>query len=72
MDKQEISDEAARIGTFDISIVPDQDCCTLFTPKHPATRTTVREIEAAEAALDVPALVRQGAEGAEEAVIEFP
>lgn len=72
MDKQEIADEAARIGTFEISIVPDQDCCTLFTPKHPATRTTVREIESAEAALDVPALVRQGVEGAEEVEIAFP
>src|SRR5206468_12574324 len=38
MDKDEISAEAERIGTFPISIIPDQDCCTLFTPRHPATR----------------------------------
>ena len=38
MDKDEISAEAERIGTFPISIIPDQDCCQLFTPKHPATR----------------------------------
>src|SRR5678815_5032517 len=38
MDKDEITAEAKRIGTYSISIIPDQDCCTLFTPKHPATR----------------------------------
>ncbi|MBI1864826.1 MAG: tRNA 4-thiouridine(8) synthase ThiI, partial [Nitrospirae bacterium] len=48
------------------------DCRTPFTPTHPATRTTVRAIEAAETALDVPALVRQGAEGAEVVDVEFP
>ena len=37
MDKQEIIAEARRLGTFDISIVPDQDSCTLFTPRHPET-----------------------------------
>jgi len=51
MDKDEISAEAERIGTFPISIIPDQDCCTLFTPRHPATRTRPDEIDAAETAL---------------------
>ena len=46
MDKDEITAEAQRIGTFPISIIPDQDCCTLFTPKHPATHVTLRQIEA--------------------------
>src|SRR5262249_33768043 len=40
MDKDEISTEAERIHTYPISIIPDQDCCTLFTPRHPATRAT--------------------------------
>ena len=40
MDKDEITAEAERLGTYPISIIPDQDCCQLFTPKHPATRVT--------------------------------
>jgi len=51
MDKDEISSEAARIGTYPISIIPDQDCCTLFTPRHPATRVRLSDVEAAEQAL---------------------
>ena len=38
MDKEEITVEAQRLGTYPMSIIPDQDCCTLFTPRHPATR----------------------------------
>ena len=38
MDKDEITAEAQRIGTYPISIIPDQDCCTLFTPRNPQTR----------------------------------
>ncbi len=53
MDKDEITAEAERIGTYPISIIPDQDCCTLFTPRHPATRTRPEEIEAAESALAI-------------------
>jgi thiamine biosynthesis protein ThiI len=53
MDKDEISAEAERIGTFPISIIPDQDCCTLFTPRHPATKTRPAEIDAAEGALPI-------------------
>src|SRR5262249_5839659 len=45
MDKAEISAQAERIGTFEISIQPDQDCCQLFVPRHPATRMTVAEAE---------------------------
>jgi thiamine biosynthesis protein ThiI len=59
MDKSEIAAEAARLGTFEISIVPDQDCCQLFVPRHPATRADPGEVARAEAALDVPALVAQ-------------
>jgi thiamine biosynthesis protein ThiI len=57
MDKDEITAEAERLGTYPISIIPDQDCCTLFTPKHPATRVTPRQIEDAEQALAMDELV---------------
>ena len=42
MDKEEITAEAQRLGTYPISIIPDQDCCTLFTPQHPATQGAPR------------------------------
>jgi tRNA uracil 4-sulfurtransferase len=57
MDKDEIIVEAQRLGTFPISIIPDQDCCQLFTPPHPATRVTPRQIEEAERALPIAELV---------------
>jgi thiamine biosynthesis protein ThiI len=72
MDKLEITAEAQRIGTFEISIEPDADCCTLFTPEHPATRTTVEEIRAAEARLDLERLVAAGADGAALETFAFP
>jgi len=59
MDKQEISDQARAIDTFDVSILPDQDCCQLFMPRHPSTRVRSENAQAAEAALDIPALVQQ-------------
>jgi tRNA uracil 4-sulfurtransferase len=57
MDKDEITAQAEQLGTFPISIIPDQDCCTLFTPKHPATNVTPGRIEEAERALPIDALV---------------
>jgi len=57
MDKDEISSEAARIGTYPISIIPDQDCCTLFTPRHPATRARVTDAAAAEHSLPIDEMV---------------
>ena len=51
MDKSEIVAIARRIGTFETSIEPYEDCCTIFTPPHPKTRPTLAEIEAAEAAM---------------------
>lgn len=57
MDKAEIIREAQAIETHDISILPDQDCCTLFVPRHPATRAALEPVEAAESKLDIPALV---------------
>jgi thiamine biosynthesis protein ThiI len=58
MDKDEIIVEAQRLGTFPISIIPDQDCCQLFTPPHPATRVTPRQIEEAEQLLPIEELVQ--------------
>jgi thiamine biosynthesis protein ThiI len=52
-DKLEIVEVARRIGTYDISILPDQDCCSLFVPKHPETKADLREIENFETRLDV-------------------
>jgi thiamine biosynthesis protein ThiI len=57
MDKDEITAEAQRIGTYPISIIPDQDCCTLFTPRHPATRARLEDVERAEQALPIGEMV---------------
>src|SRR4051812_9341443 len=57
MDKEEITAEAQRLGTYPISIIPDQDCCTLFTPKHPATKAKRHEVERAEEGLPVTEIV---------------
>ncbi|HWO40971.1 MAG TPA: tRNA uracil 4-sulfurtransferase ThiI [Candidatus Eisenbacteria bacterium] len=72
MDKQEIIDQARRIGTFEISSIPDQDCCQLFVPKHPATRASLREVADAEAGLDLEALTRSGLEAATREEFVFP
>ncbi len=63
MDKDEITAEAAAIGTLPISNIPDQDCCQLFTPKHPSTRATRDEVERAEAALPIDAMVEAAIAG---------
>jgi tRNA uracil 4-sulfurtransferase len=72
MDKLEITSEAQRLGTFEISIEPDADCCTLFTPKHPATRMREGDVRAAEARLDLDRLVAAGVDGAVVEAFEFP
>jgi thiamine biosynthesis protein ThiI len=56
-DKDEITNEAARIGTLPISIIPDEDCCTLFTPRHPSTRAKVEEVVTAEKPLPIDEMV---------------
>lgn len=63
LDKETITQEAIRLGTYETSIIPDQDCCTLFTPRHPATRASMEEVREAESVLDVPALLREALEG---------
>src|SRR5207253_2244743 len=72
MDKQEIIDQARRIGTFDISSIPDQDCCQLFVPKHPATKARVDEVEDAESNYDPKEMLRFGLENATEEEFSFP
>ena len=72
MDKEEIVEAAQAIGTFPVSIIPDQDCCTLFTPKHPATRTSVAQIEDAERALDAADLIEAAIRAAEVRTFKFP
>ena len=65
MDKSEIIAQAEAIGTFETSIQPDEDCCTLFVPRSPATAVRPRQIAEHEARLDVPALVAEAAAAAE-------
>jgi len=72
MDKGEITDAAARIGTFETSIIPDQDCCQLFVPRHPSTRADPAAVEEAEGRFDVPALVAQAVARAERVAEHFP
>lgn len=57
MDKTDIMDLAQRIGSYETSILPYEDCCTIFVPKHPKTKPRLADIEAHEAVLDVEALV---------------
>ena len=59
MDKEEIIAEAQRLGTFEISIMPDQDCCTLFTPRHPVTRARRYAVDEAEESLPIAEIVEQ-------------
>lgn len=72
MDKLEITGEAQALGTFEISAEPDQDCCTLFVPKHPATRLSPEEVRALEARLNLAQLVKAGLGGAQEETFAFP
>ena len=65
MDKEEIVRIARHIGTFETSILPYEDCCTVFTPRHPKTRPHVEEVREMEQALDVEGLVRRAMEGRE-------
>ena len=72
MDKEEIVDDARRLGTYPVSIIPDQDCCTLFTPRNPQTKSRLHEIERAEALLHIDELVEKAVAEAEVVDFEFP
>jgi thiamine biosynthesis protein ThiI len=70
-DKLEIVAVARRIGTYEISIQPDQDCCSLFVPKHPETKANLSEVERSEARLNVEEVMNNALESAEIEVSEL-
>jgi thiamine biosynthesis protein ThiI len=72
MDKQEIIDQARRIDTFEISTIPDQDCCQLFVPKHPETKAKLWEVEKAESTLKIAQMTKMGIESAADEEFTFP
>lgn len=72
MDKIEITDQAQKIGTFETSIEPDQDCCKLFVPPHPSTRTDLDHIRKIERGFDLMAMVKQGLEKIDLVELNFP
>lgn len=64
-DKTEIMDYAERIGTYETSILPYEDCCTIFTPRHPQTKPRVDQLEQSETLLDGEALIERALTGIE-------
>jgi thiamine biosynthesis protein ThiI len=70
-DKNEIIDVARRIGTYDISILPDEDCCSLFVPKHPETRARLDQVQEAESRLQVDELLK-AALTSSEVLLQYP
>lgn len=71
-DKDEISYEARQLGSYPVSIIPDEDCCQLFTPRHPATRARLEQVEQAEAALPLDEMVNEAVAAAEVETFTFP
>lgn len=72
MDKNEIIVEARRLGTFETSILPDQDCCSLFVPAHPETRARLEAVVKAEAEFDIEAMIAGAVARTELVRCEFP
>jgi len=72
MDKNEIVVEARRLGTFETSILPDQDCCSLFVPSHPETHARLDAVIETEAQLEVEALVAAAVRRTEVVRCNFP
>ena len=71
MDKQDIMDIAQNIGTFETSILPYEDCCTVFTPKHPKTKPTIGQLLEAEKKLDREALIQKAMEEIEKIKVSY-
>lgn len=71
MDKEEIVTIARKIGTLETSILPYEDCCTVFTPKHPKTRPTLGQLIHAEQMLDREALMQKAIEGVEKIRVQY-
>jgi thiamine biosynthesis protein ThiI len=72
MDKIEITDDAKTIGTFETSIEPDEDCCTLFVPPHPNTKCRLEEVQQCESMLDIPGMLKQAVEQVELEECTYP
>jgi tRNA uracil 4-sulfurtransferase len=72
MDKNEIVGQARALGTFETSIQPDQDCCSLFVPAHPETHASLEEVRAAERAFDVEGMVAEAVRRTEVVRLNFP
>ena len=71
MDKEEIVTIARKIGTLETSILPYEDCCTVFTPKHPKTKPTLGQLIYAEKNLDREALIQQALENVEKLTVKY-
>ena len=71
MDKEEIVTIARKIGTLDTSILPYEDCCTVFTPKHPKTKPTLSQVINAERGLDREKLIEEALSNVEKVVVKF-
>ena len=71
MDKEEIVTIARRIGTFETAILPYEDCCTVFTPKHPKTKPTLEQVIHAERKLDREALITRALENIERIKVAY-
>ena len=71
MDKEEIVTIARKIGTLETSILPYEDCCTVFTPKHPKTKPTLAQVINAERKLDREALIAQALESVEKITVKY-
>ena len=71
MDKEEIVERARQIGTFETSILPYEDCCTVFTPKHPKTKPVLAQVEAEEQKLDVEGLIARAIANTEKTQIRY-
>ena len=69
LDKEQIVRLARRIGTFETSILPYEDCCTVFTPRHPKTHPKLEEVERAESAMDIEGLVEEALAGVERIMV---
>jgi tRNA uracil 4-sulfurtransferase len=72
MDKEEITAQAQVLGTYPVSIIPDQDCCTLFTPRHPATKARRGDVLRAEEELPIGEIVDQAVAGTVVEHFQFP
>ena len=71
-DKEEIVQQARALGSYDISILPDQDCCSLFVPRHPATASRLADVQQAEGGLDLEQLVKLALGAAEVKSYRYP